>query len=82
MSSFRTDALFGVEGRVAVVTGGCSGLGLMISKVSMIMCIFLFSHNLAKQLIAMDTGSCRKWRQGIRRGTALGACKRCSRAAQ
>lgn len=34
MASLRTDSLFSVKGYVAVVTGGCSGIGLMISKVS------------------------------------------------
>lgn len=34
MSSLVTDSLFGVKGYVAVVTGGSSGLGFMIAKVS------------------------------------------------
>lgn len=34
MSSLSAADLFSVKGRVAVVTGGSSGLGLMISKVS------------------------------------------------
>lgn len=33
MDPLRIERLFGVQGRVAVVTGGCSGIGLMISKV-------------------------------------------------
>ena len=33
MSSLSVIDLFGVKGRVALVTGGCSGLGLMIAKV-------------------------------------------------
>ncbi|PWI71874.1 hypothetical protein PCL_11968 [Purpureocillium lilacinum] len=32
MSSFSTTNLFSVKGYVAVVTGGCSGIGFMISK--------------------------------------------------
>jgi hypothetical protein len=34
MSSLSAADLFGVKGRVALVTGGCSGLGLMIAKAS------------------------------------------------
>jgi hypothetical protein len=34
MSSLSVANLFGVRGRVALVTGGCSGIGLMIAKVS------------------------------------------------
>lgn len=34
MASLLTDSLFGVKGYVAVVTGGASGLGVMIAKVS------------------------------------------------
>lgn len=34
MSSLVTNSLFGVKGYVAVVTGGSSGLGLMIARVS------------------------------------------------
>lgn len=33
MTSLSTSDLFNVKGRVAVVTGGSSGIGLMISKV-------------------------------------------------
>lgn len=33
MDSLNIASLFGVKGRVAVVTGGCSGIGFMISKV-------------------------------------------------
>lgn len=33
MSSLSVDELFGIRGRVALVTGGCSGIGLMIAKV-------------------------------------------------
>lgn len=33
MSSLSVEQLFGVRGYVAVVTGGTSGLGFMISKV-------------------------------------------------
>lgn len=33
MSSLSIEQLFGVRGYVAVVTGGTSGLGFMISKV-------------------------------------------------
>ena len=33
MTSLSTFDLFNVKGRVAVVTGGSSGIGLMISKV-------------------------------------------------
>ncbi|KIX08973.1 uncharacterized protein Z518_00051 [Rhinocladiella mackenziei CBS 650.93] len=32
MSSLSVSDLFGVNGRVALVTGGCSGIGLMIAK--------------------------------------------------
>ncbi|CEJ80713.1 Putative Pc22g02220 protein [[Torrubiella] hemipterigena] len=32
MDSLNIASLFGVKGRVAVVTGGCSGIGFMISK--------------------------------------------------
>ncbi|SPO00374.1 uncharacterized protein DNG_03219 [Cephalotrichum gorgonifer] len=32
MSSLTIDSLFGVKGRVAVVTGGNSGLGFMIAS--------------------------------------------------
>jgi hypothetical protein len=34
MASTEVSTLFSVEGRVALVTGGTSGIGLMISKVS------------------------------------------------
>lgn len=34
MSSLSIEQLFGVRGYVAVVTGGTSGLGFMISKVN------------------------------------------------
>jgi hypothetical protein len=34
MSSLSVANLFGVQGRIALVTGGCSGIGLMIAKVS------------------------------------------------
>jgi hypothetical protein len=34
MSPLLIDSLFGVKGYVAVVTGGASGLGFMIAKVS------------------------------------------------
>lgn len=34
MASLTVLDLFNVKGRVAVVTGGSSGIGLMISKVS------------------------------------------------
>lgn len=33
MSFLSVADLFGVKGRVALVTGGCSGIGLMIAKV-------------------------------------------------
>lgn len=33
MSALSIERLFGVKGYVAVVTGGSSGLGFMISKV-------------------------------------------------
>jgi hypothetical protein len=33
MSALRIESLFGVKGYVALVTGGSSGLGFMISKV-------------------------------------------------
>jgi hypothetical protein len=33
MSSLKIEDLFGVKGYVALVTGGSSGLGFMISKV-------------------------------------------------
>jgi short-subunit dehydrogenase involved in D-alanine esterification of teichoic acids len=33
MASLNVSDLFNVKGRVAVVTGGSSGIGLMISKV-------------------------------------------------
>ena len=35
MSSLITDNLFGVKGYVAVVTGGSSGIGFMIARVSL-----------------------------------------------
>lgn len=35
MSSLSVVNLFGVQGRVALVTGGCSGIGLMIAKVGL-----------------------------------------------
>ena len=35
MSLLSVEQLFGVKGYVAVVTGGSSGLGFMISKVRM-----------------------------------------------
>lgn len=34
MASLAVGDLFGVKGRVALVTGGCSGIGLMIAKVN------------------------------------------------
>jgi hypothetical protein len=34
MSSLSIERLFGIKGHVAAVTGGSSGLGLMICKVS------------------------------------------------
>lgn len=34
MSSLSVANLFGVQGRIALVTGGCSGIGFMIAKVS------------------------------------------------
>lgn len=37
MSSLAALDLFNVQGRVAVVTGGSSGIGLMISKVSIML---------------------------------------------
>lgn len=33
MSSVEVSTLFGVKGRVAVITGGSSGIGFMIAKV-------------------------------------------------
>jgi len=33
MSALDVQNLFGVKGRVALVTGGCSGIGFMIAKV-------------------------------------------------
>lgn len=33
MENFNTQHLFSVKGRVAVVTGGSSGIGFMIAKV-------------------------------------------------
>jgi hypothetical protein len=34
MASTEVNTLFSVKGRVALVTGGTSGIGLMIAKVS------------------------------------------------
>jgi hypothetical protein len=42
MSSLAAFDLFNVKGRVAVVTGGSSGIGLMISKVSVTLGISMF----------------------------------------
>lgn len=33
MSTVEVSTLFGVKGRVAVITGGSSGIGFMIAKV-------------------------------------------------
>lgn len=67
MSSLGISRLFGVSGYVAAVTGGSSGLGLMICKVS----FYLFMHT-GKMLqlkisncqknIDIVTGTCDKWR--------------------
>jgi NADP-dependent 3-hydroxy acid dehydrogenase YdfG len=38
MASLSVSDLFGVQGRVALVTGGCSGIGLMIAKVGQVDC--------------------------------------------
>lgn len=43
MSTVDVSTLFGVKGRVAVVTGGSSGIGFMIAKVGFL--LFL-SHKL------------------------------------
>lgn len=53
--------LFNVQGRVAVVTGGSSGVGLMICKVNIILPI---ASDLKKLTPHSGTGV--KWRQSLR----------------
>lgn len=64
MASLRTDTLFGVKGYVAVVTGGTSGLGYMICKVSTATAL---DHVNYSNYSINKIGSRYKWCQGIRR---------------
>lgn len=77
MSSLKIESLFGVKGDVALVTGGSSGLGFMISKVRILPSGGLASGERVlgsppTQYADMKlSGPGRKWRKGLRYRFAL-----------
>jgi len=59
MLSLNVAELFGVKGRIALVTGGSSGVGLMIAKVKGLTSVTSVKAN------SLGTGTGVQWIKGI-----------------